>query len=85
MSWLDIKSLPYALGAVVSINSQLSLEDGPAELQTIADVYREKVLPAALRDLNCTPLACWETGRSFTQENNEQIILVPSQEVSFPK
>jgi hypothetical protein len=30
----------------------VTLEDGPAELQTIADVYREKVLPAALRDLN---------------------------------
>lgn len=63
----------------------VTLEDGPAELQTISDVYSRKVLPAVLRDLNCTPVTCWETGRSFIQENNEKIILVPSQEVPSPK
>lgn len=62
----------------------VTLEDGPAELQTIADVYSRKAVPAALRDLNGTPVTCWETGRSFIQENNEKIILVPSQEVPSP-
>jgi hypothetical protein len=85
MARYQIFALCVGCGGIHKFPIIVTLEDGPAELQTIADVYREKVLPAALRDLNCTPLACWETGRSFTQENNEQIILVPSQEVSFPK
>jgi hypothetical protein len=61
------------------------LEDGPGQLQTIADVYKGKVLPEALRHLNCTPVRCWETSRSFIQENNEKIILVPAQGVPSAK
>jgi hypothetical protein len=51
VSWLNTESLPYALGAVVSTKSQIivTLEDGPAELQTISDAYSRKVLPAAYR------------------------------------
>lgn len=56
----------------------VTLDDGPAELQTISDAYRGKGLPAALRDLNCTPVPCWETGGSFIQKDSEKIILVPA-------
>ena len=82
MAQYRIFALRVGCGGIHKMPIIVTLEDGPAELQTVADVYREKVLPAALRDLNRTPVACWETGRSFIQEANEKIILVPAQGIT---
>jgi hypothetical protein len=55
----------------------ITIEDGPADKQSIGDFYNGKSLPKSLAALSSTILTCHLTGRQFIQKDTKQIFLVP--------
>jgi hypothetical protein len=55
----------------------LLLEDGPAEICSIAETYKGKAIPDLLLRLRHNSVRCRETGRFFYQEDVSQLLLVP--------
>jgi hypothetical protein len=62
----------------------VTMGNGPAEKQSIGDLYDRKSLPKSLADLTNTSISCPKTGRQSTQKNLYQIFLVPTTN-HFPK
>jgi hypothetical protein len=56
---------------------RLFLDDGPADKQSIGDVYNGKELPPEVLRLNNNSVQCPKTGRSFYQRDHHQVFLVP--------
>ncbi len=56
----------------------VTMENGPAEKQSIGDLYDGKSLPKNLANLSQNSVTCPKTGRQSTQRNNHQIFLVPT-------
>jgi hypothetical protein len=54
------------------------MEDGPANKQSIGDLYEAKTLPKNLADLTSRSITCPKTGKQSVQKNNQQIFLVPT-------
>ena len=56
----------------------VTMENGPAQKQSIGDLYDGKSLPKNLANLSQNSVTCPKTGRQSTQRNNHQIFLVPT-------
>jgi len=56
----------------------VTMENGPTDMQSIADLYDGKSLPKNLAALSQNSVTCPKTGRQSTQRNNHQIFLVPT-------
>jgi len=54
----------------------VTLDDGPAERESIGNTYAGKALPPKVATLNHNIMTCPETGKRFVQEDNNQIFLV---------
>lgn len=55
---------------------KLTLQDGPADEQSIGDVYNGKELPPDIAALNNNTYTCPRTARTFVQNNNSDVFLV---------
>ena len=56
----------------------VTMENGPANKQSIGELYDGKSLPKSLANLTQNSVTCPKTGRQSTQKNNHQIFLVPT-------
>ena len=56
----------------------VTIENGPAEKQSIGDLYDGKSLPKSLANLTQKSVTCPKTGRQSTQRNQHRIFLVPT-------
>jgi hypothetical protein len=79
--------LPAEYGVLVSCNKcggihdtgiAVAMEEGPADKQSIADLYEGKTLPKILAELTNRSITCPKTGKQSIQKNNQQIFLVPT-------
>jgi uncharacterized protein with GYD domain len=74
----DIFFLCNACGDSHSMGISVTLENGPASQQSIAEVYAGKDLPSSLSMLKGTRVYCPKTGRHYSQKDNTKIFLVPA-------
>jgi hypothetical protein len=79
--------LPAEYGVLVSCNKcggihdmgiSVAMEKGPADKESIADLYEGKILPKSLAELTNRSITCPKTGKQSIQKNNQQIFLVPT-------
>jgi hypothetical protein len=56
----------------------ISLDDGPAERQSIGDAFKGKELPPQLRGVDNRSARCPKTGKTFYQNDLFKLFLVPS-------
>ena len=56
---------------------RLFLDAGPADKQSIGDVYNGKELPPEVLRLYNNSVQCPKTGKYFYQRDNDQVFLVP--------
>jgi hypothetical protein len=56
----------------------VTMEEGPADKQSIGNLYEGKTLPKSLADLTSRSISCPKTGKQSIQKNNQQIFLVPT-------
>ncbi len=54
----------------------LSLDDGPPEKESIGNLYAGKDLPPQIAQLLDNRTVCPNTGKWFTQKDNNQVFLV---------
>jgi hypothetical protein len=55
----------------------VALEDGPAEKQSIGNLFAGEELPSHIANVMHNMTVCPKTGKAFTQEDNNQVFLVP--------
>ena len=55
----------------------LVLDDGPAAKESIGNTYAGRDLPPQVATLSNNKITCPNTGRLTSQENNNQVFLVP--------
>lgn len=55
---------------------KLSLQDGPADEQSIGDFYHGKEFPPDIVALNNNTYTCPRTARNFDQNNHSDVFLV---------
>jgi len=55
---------------------KLSLQDGPADEQSIGDYYNGKELPRDVAALSNNTYTCPRTRRTFVQDSNSDVFLV---------
>jgi hypothetical protein len=65
-------------GGLHEMGISVTMEKGPAEKQSVGDLYNGKSLPKSLADLTNTCISCPKTGRQSMQKNLYQIFLVPT-------
>ena len=65
-------------GGLHDLGISVAMEDGPADKQSIGDLYEGKTLPKTLADFTNRSITCPKTGRQSIQKNNQQIFLVPT-------
>jgi hypothetical protein len=65
-------------GGIHDMGISVAMEDGPADKQSIGDLYEGKTMPKSLADLTCRSITCPKTGKQSIQKNNQQIFLVPT-------
>jgi hypothetical protein len=65
-------------GGLHDLGISVTMADGPAQMQSIGDLYAGKTLPKGLADLINRSITCSKTGRQSTQKNPQQIFLVPT-------
>jgi hypothetical protein len=73
----DIFVLCNACGDSHSLGISVTLQDGPLNKQSIADVYAGKDLPPNFAVLENKRVYCPKTGRQYSQKDNAKIFLVP--------
>lgn len=59
------------------MSTGMTLEDGPVEKQSVASAYAGKQPPPDIATLLKNQFQCPETGKTFVQEDINQIFLVP--------
>ena len=64
-------------GDVHPLGINIGLNDGPAKKESIGDTYAGKELPAAIVTLIGNKTICPNTKKWTSQEDNEQVFLVP--------
>ena len=69
-AFCDHCSDPHPMG----IN--MTLDDGPAEKESIGNLYKGKEVPSKIAMFTRNYVRCPHTGRMFIQEDNNQIFLV---------
>src|SRR6266404_5880749 len=57
--------------------AETSLNDGPAQKESIGNFYAGKALPPEVATFINNSIQCFNTGRMVTQKDNNQIFLVP--------
>jgi len=70
-AFCDECMIPHPMGISVD------LKDGPAEETSIGDVYSGKELPANILKLIRNVTKCPNTGKTFVQEDNNLVFIVP--------
>lgn len=55
----------------------IHLDDGPAEKDSIGNVYAGRELPPEVANLVGNKMTCPNTGKPTSQANNNQVFLVP--------
>jgi hypothetical protein len=65
-------------GGIHDMGIAVTMEDGPADQQSIGTLYKGKTLPKSLADLANRSITCPKTGKQSIQKNNQQIFLVPT-------
>lgn len=55
----------------------ISLDDGPVDKASIGDTYAGRDLPPQIAKLEGNSTICPNTGKLTSQENNDQVFLVP--------
>jgi hypothetical protein len=63
-------------GGVHQMGATATVDDGPSNRQSVAEIYKGKRVPAKLRFLLRSRVWCSETGK-FIQDNDDQVFLVP--------
>jgi hypothetical protein len=65
-------------GGIHDMGISVAMQEGPADKQSIGDLYEGKALPKSLADLTSRSITCPKTGKQSVQKNNQQIFLVPT-------
>jgi hypothetical protein len=65
-------------GGLHDLGISVVMEDGPADRQSVGDLYEGKTLPKSLADFTSRSITCPKTGKQSIQKNNQQIFLVPT-------
>src|SRR5262245_17453150 len=65
-------------GGIHDMGISVAMQEGPADKQSIGDLYAGKTLPKSLADLTSRSITCPKTGKQSVQKNNQQIFLVPT-------
>ena len=64
-------------GQVHPLGISITLDDGPAEKESIGNLYAGKELPQKIATLTGNMTNCPKTGKLTSQKNNDQVFLVP--------
>ncbi len=64
-------------GQVHPLGISISLDDGPAEKESIGNLYAGKELPQQVATLIGNKTNCPNTGKMTSQKDNNQVFLVP--------
>jgi len=76
MAKYDIYVFCSECGEPHPMGIRIDLSDGPAERDSIGNLYAGKELPPNIANLINNRTRCPNTGNMFTQEDNNQIFLV---------
>lgn len=66
-----------ACSDVHPMHINVTLNDGPAERESIGNTWAGKAMPPEVARLHHNTVTCLATGQRFVQEDNNQIFLVP--------
>jgi hypothetical protein len=77
MAEYDVFAVCNACGDLHPLGISVTLDDGPANKQSIADAYADKDLPPSLAALKDRRVYCPKTGRQYSQRDTKKIFLVP--------
>jgi hypothetical protein len=77
MAEYDVFAVCNACGDLHPLGISVTLDDGPANKQSIADAYEDKNLPPSLAALKDRRVYCPKTGRQYSQRDTKKIFLVP--------
>jgi len=78
MPQYDVYALCNHCGAVHPMGISIYLDDGPTDRQSIGSIYQGKPWPPQVQALKLHETLCLKTGKRFTQEDDNQIFLVPA-------
>jgi hypothetical protein len=59
------------------IGTGITLEDGPANKQSIDEAYAGKKLPSDIASLLNNDFQCPNTGKRIVEKDNSQVFLIP--------
>ena len=77
MAEYDVFAVCNACGDLHPLGISVTLDDGPANKQSIADGYEDKDPPPSLAALKDRRVYCPKTGRQYSQRDTKKIFLVP--------
>ena len=77
MAEYDVFAVCNACGDLHPLGISATLDDGPANKQSIADAYEDKDFPPSLAALKDRRVYCPKTGRQYSQRDAKKIFLVP--------
>jgi hypothetical protein len=78
MAQYDVWVFCNHCGDVHPMGISISLDDGPAERESIGNLYAGKDLPQNVAALTNNHTVCPETKKWFVQKDNNQVFLVPA-------
>ena len=77
MATFDISVQCHDCGKVHPVLLRIDLDAGPDEKRSIAEVFRDGLLPPQLAAIKGHTALCYKTGGQFPLQKNEDIFLVP--------
>ncbi len=77
MAMYEIHVFCNECGQTHSMEMAITLNDGPADRASIGNTYAGKELPFEILELSENETLCPKTGNFFTQQDNNQVFLVP--------
>ena len=81
MPQYDVYALCNQCASVHPMGIGIYLNEGPLDKQSIGDIYQQKLRPPQVQALKFHKTLCLKTGKTFTQEDDNQIFLVPASTV----
>ena len=76
MAQYDVWVFCNECGEVHRMGIRVGLDDGPAEKDSIGNLYAGRELPTTIVDLINNYTTCPNTGKRFRQKDNNQVFLV---------
>jgi hypothetical protein len=76
MAMYEVQMFCSECGQTHPMGISVELDDGPANRASIGDTYAGKELPPEILDLQSLITRCPNTGKKFTQQDNNQVFLV---------